>query len=437
MNPEGKDPFKRSGRVMRSPPHRSLSLPEHQLVDIDVEQGESSRKRKEITPPQKAAKKATGEDPESSGDEAADVFPTEIPGGELDYLRRQFAELKKISAGMTKWATGQYKSKKILISQQNEIVRNMESLSALTNSLEMKMSYLQGRLDERTKIKEAYGSGPGGVEPSRPPTFAEKVKIPKVTGITKIQTPQVLFVKSKDENQTTDEIKNVIKSTIRPSQMGLNIRRVTKTARGVLIETEGPDQLEKLAQCQALKDKGLVFDKPKKRNPRVMIYDVEMPEDPQIFVEDVHNQNFRDSNIDLETFRREFKCVHRYKKKDQQDLRVSLVIECSARVRNLIRSRDRVYIGWQSCRLKDYNPLVRCFKCQSFGHVAKYCRGKNTCSHCAEEHEFTACPNKGHPPKCANCVAAKRDPDHSLSSPKCLEFIRATKIAYERVDYGN
>lgn len=40
-------------------------------------------------------------------------------------------------------------------------------------------------------------------------------------------------------------------------------------------------------------------------------------------------------------------------------------------------------------------------------------------------------------PRCANCLAFKKDDNHALSSSKCPEFMRATKIAHERVDYSH
>lgn len=77
-----------------------------------------------------------------------------------------------------------------------------------------------------------------------------------------------------------------------------------------------------------------------------MVYDVDMPDNENELVEDIYEQNFKESNIDLETFKAEFEYVYKYKKRDTKDTRVSLVIQCSAKVRNLIRTRGKIYIGW-------------------------------------------------------------------------------------------
>lgn len=198
----------------------------------------------------------------------------------------------------------------------------------------------------------------------------------------KVLTPKVVFIRSVDEKIDVDQINEVVKKSVRHGKMGINVKRVIKTARGLMIETDGQKQLEKLKSCAQLADKGLVFDEPKKRQPRLMIYDVESPENHEDLVEEIYDQNISDKGIDLSTFQNEFQLVHTYKKKNLGDSRVTVVAECTARVRNLVRARDRLYIRWQSCRVKDYNPLVRCYKCQAFGHVAKYCRGKSMCPHC-------------------------------------------------------
>lgn len=96
----------------------------------------------------------------------------------------------------------------------------------------------------------------------------------------------------------------------------------------------------------------VVFDKPKKRNPRLMIYDVEPHDDKEKLIDDIYDQNMGDTDIDMEAFKKEFLVVHEYKRKDPKDTRVAMVVECSARVRHIIRRNDRVYTGWQSCRIR-------------------------------------------------------------------------------------
>jgi len=38
--------------------------------------------------------------------------------------------------------------------------------------------------------------------------------------------------------------------------------------------------------------------------------------------------------------------------------------------------------------------LVQCFKCYSYGHIAKSCRLAASCGHCAQEHKTKDCSRK-------------------------------------------
>ncbi|XP_071078441.1 uncharacterized protein [Haliotis cracherodii] len=66
------------------------------------------------------------------------------------------------------------------------------------------------------------------------------------------------------------------------------------------------------------------------------------------------------------------------------------------------------------------NPL-RCFKCQKFGHGAKFCRGKVVmCCRCSGAHDSSECTNNI---KCANCNG-----EHLASSKTCPTFAFESKI---------
>lgn len=194
----------------------------------------------------------------------------------------------------------------------------MQELLDAAGAIEREMCHMAGRLAERVSIEGMLGKEVTGraVVPG-PRSFAETLKqpkIPRITGISKVTTPKVLFVRSADEKQDLEAVKEVIKKSIRPSKMGVNIKRVTKTARGVMIEAEGVEQLEKIKSCDELKDKGLVFDRPRKRDPKIMIYDVEDTDNDIEMIEDIYEQNVKDK-IDIDIFKKEFHIVHKYRKR--------------------------------------------------------------------------------------------------------------------------
>lgn len=344
-------------------------------------------------------------------------------------------QLSVLIQGMSTWANSQYKSQKLTRDQVNALTTRMTEMSALLSRVTKKVSFLEGRLDERLRIESSVQTSPVAEGSAGRTSYASVAKVPKVTGATRpMKPPRVVFIKSKDKNDTIDTIKERVKATLNPGRLGINIQKVKKTARGLLIETEKESHLAALENNADLKAKGLVVEKPRRKQPRIMIYDVE-PDDSAVTIQEIFDRNVAEA-IPYEEFLDEFKCVHKYTHRGS-DTRENWVVECSPRVRNLIRVRDRLFIGWQSCRVKDYNPVVRCYKCQTYGHVGKYCRNKQVCPHCTGEHDLKNCKRKDQSPRCANCRAANREYHHDLTSTKCPEYERAVRIAYEKVDYGH
>jgi len=83
-----------------------------------------------------------------------------------------------------------------------------------------------------------------------------------------------------------------------------------------------------------------------------------------------------------------------------------------------------VKLGWQHRQLRPYVPEPRrCFNCQKFSHVSKYCRKQQpVCPVCSEGHKYEDCPNKDHR-KCANCGG-----NHSASYKKCPTYVEMRDI---------
>lgn len=401
------DPFRRSGRVSRSPPKKGNIMDpktyEGSRVELEGDPGTSQKRKEQSSPPTASVSKKTPG--EADGDTDEEEIEVEEEG--------KVEEINRICSHMSRLAMSQAKSKKITSLQQADIVQNMNRIMALVRVMDRDVAHLEGRLAERIKIEKVIANEPAvRVEPK---TFAEATKSTgvrpqKITAVSaKIRAPKVVFIKSSDEKVDVAEVKEVLKKAVQPGKMGIKIKRLVKTARGLMVEAEGEDQIAKLTTCSQLAGKGLIFDRPKKRLPRLMIYDVELMEELEELVTEIYEQNLADSETSLDEFKKEFRIQHVYKRRDPKDTRVTMVAECSPKMRNLIRQRDRLYIGWQSCRVKDFNPLVRCFKCQAFGHVAKYCRGKSACGHCTAEHDTRDCPDRSQPAKCQNCKLAKRE----------------------------
>ena len=82
----------------------------------------------------------------------------------------------------------------------------------------------------------------------------------------------------------------------------------------------------------------------------------------------------------------------------------------------------RVCINFDRVRVVPYIQIIRCFKCQQFGHRQGSCVNSLVCPKCAEAHSERDC--KSMDIKCSNCYFKETSQDctHRADSMDCPEF---------------
>lgn len=98
---------------------------------------------------------------------------------------------------------------------------------------------------------------------------------------------------------------------------------------------------------------------------------------------------------------------------------VNWIIDVDADGADLLIARRRLCIALERYRMVGFVPVVRCFKCQAYGHMTMRCPGPEKCVRCSGAHGIKDC--KETEEKCANC--ANRDDDidiaHRADSMDC------------------
>jgi hypothetical protein len=80
---------------------------------------------------------------------------------------------------------------------------------------------------------------------------------------------------------------------------------------------------------------------------------------------------------------------------------------------------------------KHQQPVLQCYKCQSFGHVAAACKSAEKCRKCGHEHNSKECTAEN--PMCANC-----DGNHSASDFACPIYAKEmTKHETSQLSYAS
>ena len=222
-----------------------------------------------------------------------------------------------------------------------------------------------------------------------------------------------------------------------PRKENIKIMKVIRVRdKGILIEAEQEEDIQKIKNNTRFHECGLKVTKPGKRQPKVIIFNINNKISETEIIEAVYEQNKEKfTNISKDDFKKEFKPIFRVGKRKEHV--TNWIIETSPKVRNEIRKHNKLFIQWNSCRTEDFIGLSRCYKCQNIGHVSKHCPNeKSICGHCGQEgRKFTECPKKNAKPQCILCKRAKKPSEHSARDKNFPAFKYAQELAIKRTDY--
>lgn len=312
-----------------------------------------------------------------------------------------------------------------------------QSLKHKTLISHSNMQALKEKYDLSQRIHELKVSIDESSKSSGSTSFAEMVKI---IANNFIQPPKVsaIAIYPSDKQKTSEDTKSLVQKIISPSQMQLHVRGLRKTRNGgVIISTENKADVEKLKQSSQLKTSGLTVDEPLKRKPRIVIIGVPTSMSEADVFSYIYKQNLSDklNNSTMESFLASTNLSHKSGKKDAETC--NFIIEVSAEVRKALITKDRVFVNWSSCPVRDFTLVTRCYKCQQYGHAAKTCREVvNSCGHCGVVgHTMEECTKKAEAPKCATCLRFKKPCDHRTGDALCPAKLMAEKRYINSVDY--
>lgn len=239
--------------------------------------------------------------------------------------------------------------------------------------------------------------------------------------------------------KTADEVKSYFVKEALPELKGVRIRNVRRVRNeGLLLETDRESDLRKVRERVDAGLKDVKVEEPKTIGPKLIIFGVPNDIKDDDLANDVYYRNINPDVMTVEDFCKGFQVRYRNIAKDRVSSgRANVVVEVNGAIRRLLLSGDRIYIDFGSHHVRDFDMVTRCYRCLSFGHVAKNCRSKDsTCRHCSEVgHQIGDCPSKNSPPKCRNCFIKGKDASHSISDGCCPEYARAVIAQRQKISY--
>lgn len=254
-------------------------------------------------------------------------------------------------------------------------------------------------------------------------TFSEAARGPK-------KTTKVILVDKPDEKVSSTAFKAEIAEKLKPRKEGLKILSIRENPKGIKIVTQDSETEKKIRASKSLDGLTVKSKSEKQLRPRMIIYDVPRDLSEKDVLEAIRKQN---TKLKREQFAGMVKVAFKTGKKDGEF--VHYIIEADKELRAALIETGRVFIEYQACKIRDFIRITRCFNCLGLGHIAKFCRSPEVCSHCAGEgHKGEVCPNKGKPPVCANCKRLKKKADHNSRDPTCPALLRAERSLIARTD---
>ncbi|CAL7932858.1 unnamed protein product, partial [Xylocopa violacea] len=328
-----------------------------------------------------------------------------------------------------------YKQFKAVVDENKQLKCKLLEEQSANKKLSILDSSINNAVLQLNEIKKQMQKQPSQVKL----TYADKVRVhSKIAPKDSIKPPKnVITIYPKDGSQisSSDATRKIIEKTIAPTEEKLKIRQVRKINKsGILIETETTSDIENILKNKKLTSAGLVAGLPAKRKPKMIIYQVPKDLQEKELIAAVKEQNA--AHLNDEKFVENFNLL--FKTGDREKDFVNWVVEVSPEIRETINKRSKIFIGWNSCNIRDYIQVTRCFKCQSFGHISKHCKAKvDTCGHCGQDgHSFNSCPEKKQKPTCINCKRANKEHDHSSRSKDCAAYKHAIDVYLAKVDYA-
>lgn len=173
----------------------------------------------------------------------------------------------------------------------------------------------------------------------------------------------------------------------------------------VVIETSSAKSTLVIKEA-AKKVKDILCVEPRKIKPRLQIFYVENGITEE-FVACLYKQNLEDLGVSESEVTEGIQVRFKTGRRDADVC--NWVVEVSSKIRSLLLEKGKLYIDYASCRMRDCLAVSRCYRCQGYGHIVKYCKkATDTFSHCGKDgHYFRDCSDERADPICAQCVGKK------------------------------
>lgn len=248
------------------------------------------------------------------------------------------------------------------------------------------------------------------------PCATDSMTKPSYAVISQTKANSKVIIKPKDTKQSVHKTKGDIVHEIDPAKSNVIVKSVKSVSSGGVILTCTDKEADKLKSLATDKlSENYEIKKLATIKPQVRIVGIPAYMDQESAFRSLLKQN---DNI-FKSNASEYKCIKFWGTKSNKDI-FQCIVEVDLDTYRELKSVSGLLVGLNSCSVYDDINVRRCYHCNAFNHVKKYCKYKPTCSFCAGPHELQNCSldkSKKEFKKCINCSKIKVKPgDNSAAN---------------------
>lgn len=237
-----------------------------------------------------------------------------------------------------------------------------------------------------------------------------KKKVPKSeTGFSVLITPT---------EGSVQDIREEIKRISKTIDDFPKLSDVVSTKAGQLVlKVVNKQDTEKIkTTMQVLADK-VKISVPRRRRKRVLLLSLETDMAEGVVLDSIRAV-LEENGI------QELKEIEVIRKYNTRAGKINWVLDVDNDCFSCLMEKKRLCIDFDRYRVVEYVQIVRCYKCQAYGHTSTRCLGTQKCTRCAGDHRQSDCTINEE--SCANCILedGENDSGHRADSPKCPCFIK-------------
>nr|XP_042910466.1 uncharacterized protein LOC122271868 [Parasteatoda tepidariorum] len=327
-------------------------------------------------------------------------------------------------------SVGASKKSKLSVNDRERILSIAANFISIINTQNAILNQLRGRLYEKTEQVKMTKPSYASILMKDREVQRERGDGPRERD-TETKEHELLMY-PKDENGASDDTRSQVTNSIDPIKLKLGVRGINRIRKGgIVVQLTNEEEIQKLKleiEKSNIGDK-FACARPRTLNPKIWLYDVP---------EDVNKENLidkiRDQNPPLKNSVMKMCFPLRAKEGSHW------VIEVDPDTFHKIIYLEKINIGWNRIRTKEFLRVTQCFKCYRFGHVARYCKDKSVCANCTEhDHTMENCKNKS---ICINCKTTREDHNlklninHDATNRNCETYKWEMERLVKKIYYG-